>query len=195
MDMIHKLAANAADAWQQVEATNETYLNQNPIPTAGNEVTLEKSKETDKDGGKNKDKDKDSDRTQESGSKPAFVYTIRLVKFISNTQECNFTAGRFEGESVLLEERSVAERRRRTSTAGFHLSSSLPPTLFTSGLFTSLNTIVFSTHSAQGRTDPYSSRRYYHTDRRIGGPTQGRKDYRTLGIRAVLLTTRGVSDA
>ncbi|KAF9426077.1 hypothetical protein BGZ94_006968, partial [Podila epigama] len=43
---------------------------------------------------------------------PSFSYSIQLVKRVSSTQECTFTPGRFEGKSVLLEERSVTDRKR-----------------------------------------------------------------------------------
>ncbi|KAF9956361.1 hypothetical protein BGZ65_002787 [Modicella reniformis] len=109
MDMIHKLASNAADAWQQVEAAHEaanaSYTNANNSPTSAtpsNVGMLEKSRET----------DNVKEKSKESVCKPAFAYSVRLVKHISTTQECSFTSGRFEGESILLEERSIAEQRR-----------------------------------------------------------------------------------
>ncbi|KAG0234404.1 hypothetical protein BGX31_004581 [Mortierella sp. GBA43] len=112
MDMVHKLAANAADAWQQVEtaheATDKSYMNgNNTLPSTTTNAVTEK---TNKD--KDKDKEKDGDKIKESVSKPAFIYSIRLVKHTSTTQDCTFTAGRFEGESVLLEEQSITERRK-----------------------------------------------------------------------------------
>ncbi|KAF8940640.1 hypothetical protein BGZ58_005376 [Dissophora ornata] len=115
MDTIQKLATNASDAWQQVEAAyeaayegSEKLSHAQTTTSAANPVTVEKNKEN----GKDKHKEKEKEKGKEARTKPAFTYSIRLVKHVSSTQECSFTAGRFEGESILLEERSITERNR-----------------------------------------------------------------------------------
>ncbi|KAG0355477.1 hypothetical protein BGZ54_001138 [Gamsiella multidivaricata] len=121
MDLVHVLAVNAANAWQQIEAAHKVArADQNDgtnglasiattaIASGIVKPDMNKEQAEVKDNGENKDKDKDKD----AKSKPAFNYSIRLVKNISSTQECSFTAGRFEGEPLLLEEQSITERRR-----------------------------------------------------------------------------------
>ncbi|KAF8940509.1 hypothetical protein BGZ47_007712, partial [Haplosporangium gracile] len=116
MDMLQKLAANVSDAWQQIEASFESThhldaLNAaNAAAATGTEMN---GKDKVRDKIKDKEKDKEKDKDREGVKKHAhFGYSIQLVKNISTSQECTFTAGQFRGESILLEERTVEERSR-----------------------------------------------------------------------------------
>ncbi|KAI1316992.1 hypothetical protein EDD11_009150 [Mortierella claussenii] len=104
MDMMHKLATNAADAWVQVEAAHEAFREARRAEDGGamtqTTTTINGNTAT------------EQDKDKEVWDRPALSYSIRLKKHISSNQECSFTVGRFEGESILLEERSIMERRR-----------------------------------------------------------------------------------
>ncbi|KAF9202093.1 hypothetical protein BGZ49_007733 [Haplosporangium sp. Z 27] len=103
MDMVQKLAANASESWQLVEAAHESaleYQNGNSTQKTATVTTA------------GKDKLRDKGKNRESSNKPRFLYSVSLVKHVSTTQECTFTSGRFEGESILLEERTLAEQKR-----------------------------------------------------------------------------------
>lgn len=132
MDMIQRLSVNVSDAWQQIEASYES--------TSGRTST---EQDTSLDGhaddapennNNNNTKKKNQNdplpvavatatsratapvmdhKDQASRNTPSFSYSIQLVKRVSSSQECTFTSGRFEGESILLEERSVTDRKRR----------------------------------------------------------------------------------
>lgn len=117
MDMLQKLAANVSDAWQQIEASFESTHHLDALNTANFAVNTEaemtaKDKVKDKVKNKEKDSEKDKDKV-EVKNLPHFGYSIQLVKNISTSQECTFTAGQFRGESILLEERPIEERSRR----------------------------------------------------------------------------------
>ncbi|KAG0071619.1 hypothetical protein BGZ89_010021 [Linnemannia elongata] len=113
MDMLQKLAANMSDAWQQIEASFEStnYLDALDTSDTFTTVTEKSAKDKVKDKVKNKEKDKEKDK-EDAKSLPQFGYSIQLVKNISTSQECSFTAGQFRGESILLEERTMEERIR-----------------------------------------------------------------------------------
>ncbi|KAG0320175.1 hypothetical protein BGZ99_004665 [Dissophora globulifera] len=100
MDTIQKLAANAADAWQQVDAAYEAALE------AGNASSLNGTMIS------SAEKTKKNEVDNDVKSRPVFSYSIRISKHISSTQDCTFTAGRFDGESILLEEQTLAEQRK-----------------------------------------------------------------------------------
>ncbi|KAG0019880.1 1-phosphatidylinositol-3-phosphate 5-kinase, partial [Entomortierella chlamydospora] len=103
MDMVQKLAANASDTWLQVEAAYESALEEQLEGTA----TLVE-----------KDKLNDKEKHKEGKDKPVFSYRVSLAKQISTKQECTFTVGRFEGESILQEERSITEQRKSAEDDG-----------------------------------------------------------------------------
>ncbi|KAG0054758.1 hypothetical protein BGZ83_010541 [Gryganskiella cystojenkinii] len=116
MDMIQKLAQNVSDAWQQIEssyeATSEGYhrgKNENE-ESAAPEPVVSKWEKTEK----NTDPTEEQSKGTLTGqsNKPVFTYSILLHKLIGSSQECTFTEGKFEGESILREERSFNERRR-----------------------------------------------------------------------------------
>jgi hypothetical protein len=118
MDMLEKLAANVSDAWQQIEASFESTHHLDALNTVNATSTLAEktTKDRVKDKVKNKEKDKEKDKDkdkEEVKNLPHFGYSIQLVKNISTSQECTFTAGQFRGESILLEERPIEERSRR----------------------------------------------------------------------------------
>lgn len=122
MDMLQKLAANMSDAWQQIEASFESTNHLDALDTSNTATTVtetnakDKVKDKVKDKEKDKEKDKDKEKNKEMEdvkSLPQFGYSIQLVKNISTSQECTFTAGQFRGESILLEERTFEERCRR----------------------------------------------------------------------------------
>lgn len=119
MDMLQKLAANMSDAWQQIEASFEStnYLDALDTSDTFTTVTEKNAKDKVKDKVKNKEKDKEKDK-EDAKSLPQFGYSIQLVKNISTSQECSFTAGQFRGESILLEERTMEERIRCTFCNG-----------------------------------------------------------------------------
>ncbi|KAF9352006.1 hypothetical protein BGX26_010091 [Mortierella sp. AD094] len=109
MDMVQKLAANASDTWQQVEAAYESTLDgqlEGHVNSAQNATMVTTTALV------GKDKMSDKEKHKEAKIKPVFSYCVSLVKQISTTQECTFTAGKFEGESILQEERSITEQRR-----------------------------------------------------------------------------------
>ncbi|KAF9436888.1 hypothetical protein BGZ76_002689 [Entomortierella beljakovae] len=119
MDIIQKLAANASDAWQQIEAAYESALDgqQDGNSTTSLAVMEGKTKHADK------------EKNKEIRAKPAFSYSIHLSKHISTTQECTFTAGKFEGESILQEERAVTEQRRKSTDESSQIKISLGGTI------------------------------------------------------------------
>lgn len=118
MDMLQKLAANMSDAWRQIEASFESTNHLDALDTSNTATTVteknvkDKVKDIAKDKEKDKDREKDKDK-EDVKSLPQFGYSIQLVKNISTSQECTFTAGQFRGESILLEERTFEERSRR----------------------------------------------------------------------------------
>ncbi|GJJ78516.1 1-phosphatidylinositol-3-phosphate 5-kinase [Entomortierella parvispora] len=112
MEMIQKLAANVSDAWQQIEASYEA-------ASDGEHRGNNEKKESGAPGpvSKREKLGKNTDPTEEQAkgtlnSKPVFTYNILLRKLVGSSQECSFTEGKFEGESILREERSYNERRR-----------------------------------------------------------------------------------
>ncbi|KAF9916580.1 hypothetical protein BX616_003396 [Lobosporangium transversale] len=119
MDVMQKIAANASDAWVRIEAAHaaahRSQCENNRLERARTTDTNNKKAVKDKDDEKEKNMSKGNGKENEKesgGTKPTFSYSICLKKHISTTQECIFTPGKFEGESILLEERSIIERRR-----------------------------------------------------------------------------------
>ncbi|KAF9173411.1 hypothetical protein BGX21_001229 [Mortierella sp. AD011] len=106
MDVVQKLAANASDTWLQVEAAYESAL-EGQLERAATLV----------------EKDKLNDKENHKGGKdkPVFSYRISLAKQISTKQECTFTVGRFEGESILQEEQSITEQRKSAEDDGIKI--------------------------------------------------------------------------
>ncbi|KAF9181930.1 hypothetical protein BGZ51_005101 [Haplosporangium sp. Z 767] len=112
MDMIQKLAANVSDAWQQIDEAHQS------IPDTPRESMDDAAATT----GSTMDKTNTAkeqttaSETKENGNQelPHFSYSIQLVKHVSSTRECTFTPGVFQGDSVLVEERSKTELKRRT---------------------------------------------------------------------------------
>ncbi|KAG0261040.1 hypothetical protein BGZ95_004303 [Linnemannia exigua] len=111
MDMLQKLSMNVSDAWQQIEASFESTDHLDALNTTNTATTVTEKNLKDKVKEKVKDKEKEKGKNQEEAM-PHFGYSIQLVKNISTTQECTFTAGQFRGESILLEERPIEERKR-----------------------------------------------------------------------------------
>ncbi|KAF9124536.1 hypothetical protein BGW39_008124 [Mortierella sp. 14UC] len=113
MDMLQKLSANVSDAWRQIEASFESthHLDALNLANTATTVTDKNAKDKVKDNAKDKENEKEK---EEAKNLPHFGYSIQLVKNISTTQECTFAAGQFRGESILLEERTIDERSRRT---------------------------------------------------------------------------------
>lgn len=138
MDMIQRLSANVSDAWQQIETSYESTSERtsteqdSSIDGHADDYAPENNKENNNNNTRKKNKKKNdplavavatatsttapvlTDHKDQTRNTPSFSYSIHLLKRVSSSQECTFTPGRFEGESVLLEERSIIDRRRRT---------------------------------------------------------------------------------
>ncbi|KAF9582625.1 hypothetical protein BGW38_010960, partial [Lunasporangiospora selenospora] len=108
MDMIQKLASNVSDAWQQIETAYRTRLEAtttvaetqgHPSSLVAPEVTSTLKKPR-----KREAKPSETPPREAEENWPHYSYNLRLVKHVSTSQECSFTAGRFEGDSVLAEE-------------------------------------------------------------------------------------------
>ncbi|KAF8950189.1 hypothetical protein BGZ52_003392, partial [Haplosporangium bisporale] len=130
MDMIQRLSVNVSDAWQQIEASYESTSER---ISAEQDTSLDGHADDAPENNNNNKKKKNikeplivavaaatstatapvmDHKDQASRNTPSFSYSIQLVKRVSSSQECTFTPGRFEGESILLEERSVTDRKR-----------------------------------------------------------------------------------
>lgn len=137
MDMIQRLAVNVSDAWQQIEASYESTSGRTSTEQdASLDGHADDAPENNNNNNNNTKKKNKKDpltvavatatstatapvmdhKDQASRNTPSFSYSIQLVKRVSSSQECAFTPGRFEGESILLEERSVTDRKRRMCT-------------------------------------------------------------------------------
>ncbi|KAG0266133.1 hypothetical protein BG011_003120 [Mortierella polycephala] len=111
MDMLQKLAANVSDAWQQIDEAHQsipdTHRESMDNAAATADPTMDKA---------NTAKEQTTaSETKGTGDQelPHFSYNIQLVKHVSSTRECSFAPGVFEGDPVLVEERSKTELKRQ----------------------------------------------------------------------------------
>ncbi|KAG0037354.1 hypothetical protein BGZ82_002691 [Podila clonocystis] len=149
MDMIQRLSANVSDAWQQIETSYESTSGRTSTEQDtsfdghADDYAPENNKENNNNNNNNNTRKKNkkkndplaiavatatlttapvlTDHKDQTRNTPAFSYSIQLLKRVSSSQECTFTPGRFEGESVLLEERSVTDRRRHNKKEEIHI--------------------------------------------------------------------------
>ncbi|KAG0353418.1 hypothetical protein BG005_007289 [Podila minutissima] len=145
MDMIQRLSANVSDAWQQIETSYESTSERtsteqdSSIDGHADDYAPENNKENNNNNTRKKNKKKNdplavavatatsttapvlTDHKDQTRNTPSFSYSIHLLKRVSSSQECTFTPGRFEGESVLLEERSIIDRRRHNKKEEIHV--------------------------------------------------------------------------
>ncbi|KAG0238882.1 hypothetical protein BGW42_000043 [Actinomortierella wolfii] len=166
MDVVDKIATNAAEAWYKVETAHRTYhqamaeyerrrqeAKQKELPTPkgaletgiiGTVMALavlpgwRSPTDTSNSHAQGHQREASSDSPP---PKPRFQYDLMLSKHISTTssQDCTFTPDRYEGEPILKEELSITEQRRKPNLLRDHQSTRSDLSRVQTGTLTATN--------------------------------------------------------